>query len=185
MQWFSRQATLGRGHLDFDLKIEKESKFRTVRWEFWGRNELGVFKEQRGPRRPEQREGESGTRVVEGVDRSLSVDPRSGLLVIKSIPPEGEEKGTEWICWTLCTLWAKQFMSTVFVASSVFKACHNLFLWNICIVAGALACPSALAGLKWTYFVFVGRGKVGQAVLAFQAWSPGSIAGPGLHGNEK
>lgn len=54
-----------------------------------------MFEEQKGPRRPEQREGESGTREVEGVDRSLSVDPRSGLLAIKSIPPEGEEKGTK------------------------------------------------------------------------------------------
>lgn len=52
-------------------------------------------------------------------------------------------------------------------------------------ITGALVFPSALAGPKQTYFVFAGRGKVGQAVLAFQAWSPGSIAGPGLHGNEK
>lgn len=44
---------------------------------------------------------------------------------------------------------------------------------------------SILVGPTPTYFVFVGRGKVGQAVLAFQAWSPRSIAGPGLHGNEK
>ena len=43
----SRQATLGRGRLNFDLKVEKESKFRTVGGEFWGRGELGVFEEQK------------------------------------------------------------------------------------------------------------------------------------------
>lgn len=62
----SRQATLGRGRLNFDLKVEKESEFRTIGGEFWGRGELGVFEEQKDPRRPEQREGESGTKEVEG-----------------------------------------------------------------------------------------------------------------------
>ena len=93
--------------MNFDLKVEKESEFRTVGGEFWGRGELGVFEEQKDARRPEQREGESGTREVEGVDRALSVDPRSALLVIKSIPPEGEDKDTDWIWCSLCTLWAK------------------------------------------------------------------------------
>ena len=52
--------------MNFDLKVEKESEFRTVGGEFWGRGELDVFEEQKDPRRPEQREGESGTIEVEG-----------------------------------------------------------------------------------------------------------------------
>ena len=33
--------------MNFDLKVEKESEFRTVGGEFWGRGELGVFEEQK------------------------------------------------------------------------------------------------------------------------------------------
>ena len=32
--------------MNFDLKVEKESEFRTVGGEFWGRGELGVFEER-------------------------------------------------------------------------------------------------------------------------------------------
>lgn len=77
------------------------------------------------------------------------MDPRNGLLAIKSIPPEGEAKDTEWIWCSLCTLWAKLFVSTGSVASSIFRGYRHLFLFETSIeMTGALACPSALAGLK-------------------------------------
>jgi hypothetical protein len=69
---------------------------------------------------------------------------------------------------------------------SVSHGDDNLFLFELSTeIAAALAFPLPWKDPNKLLFFFVGRGgKVGQAVLAFQAWSPGSIAGSGLHGNE-
>lgn len=62
----------------------------------------------------------------------------------------------------------------------------NLFLFELSTkISAALASPVPWKDPNKLILFLQAEGKVGQPVLAFQAWSPGSIAGSGLHGNEK
>lgn len=62
----------------------------------------------------------------------------------------------------------------------------NLFLLELSTkISAALASPVPWKDPNKLILFLQKRGKVGQLALAFQAWSPGSIAGSGLHGNEK
>lgn len=106
----SRQAALGRWHLNFDLKVQKAPEPKTLNLRVPGRG----TKKCRYP----------GAVSWVWILRAGSWLLCTSFMDSERLPPEGEDNHAEWIWRSLWALWVKQFMSDFwhwFCSTSRFK----------------------------------------------------------------